>query len=38
MIGAAFAITFLVLTDDRFVPPLAREVEGGRLRDEQPAA
>jgi cation-transporting P-type ATPase E len=27
IIGAAFSITFLVLTDDRFIPPLARELE-----------
>ena len=27
LVGAAFAITFLVLTDDRFVPPLARELD-----------
>ena len=27
VIGAAFSITFLVLTDDRFVPPLARELD-----------
>ncbi|HEU5211985.1 MAG TPA: HAD-IC family P-type ATPase [Gaiellaceae bacterium] len=32
VIGAALAIVFLVLTDDRFIPPLAFEVEdsGGR--------
>lgn len=32
VIGAALAITFLVLTDDRFIPPLAFETEdsGGR--------